>query len=595
MKKSSALALLLVVVMIAAVFAGCQQKVSPTPSTAPSAAPTEAPAEPTPAPNPLTPEDPVTLTFLWPFANSPKWAGTKIGDLVTEQTGITWEFSSTQGNATEYHNLLVSSRDFPDVLTMDKNTDLKMYLEANALQPLESVMMENAPTVYSILSLEENDNLIGAWKNMVNSLVGQQELYFMGMSLANVNRPGTTPPKDFFSPELIETALQGMSAYFLYPTITEISIARPDTLDEIYQIYKNYDARYGGDGVHYALGGYANGAGASLRYGAYLYGYRQATYGGDYMVYKEGEDYVPTITVPEVKDYILFLNRCYREGLMDPEAPLMSDDDAIMRHSNGDYLSHLGGSWVIAKANTTLLNTESTKNMMYCPVAIVRGEGYTGPLWQSNKSSVGWRMIGVTEDCERPEKYFQFLEWLYTEPGAMLMFGWGFEDVDYFLNADGQPDLTAAMVEQGTGDYYWNLGLSAGDMYSYLWAMMPMVSRTPEGFAIGHQLAPIRTSGTGGDARFAAIEADGWFWSTDFRGMFFKDPTLVGIPMDRAQTDKWTVATSTINDSVNNIIMAQSEAEASSMYDAMVTEFVSGAAMEYVEYVNTMYSQYAGN
>jgi len=569
------LVIVLALVMVAAFFAGCDEKEEPS-------------STPIPVDLTLSPDDPYTFSFLWPFANQPMWAGTKIGDWVTEQTGLTVEFLNTVGDSNEYHNLLVASRDFPDVVTIAQGAQLATYLEGDCLQPLTDLILDRAPQAAYTWNLDKNGNMLDKWTSMCKAVTGEDEDYILGMSVS-ASREDQSPVTDYMSADLTVTEMQAMKTYLLFPTVTEFTDTRPTTLSEVYDLLVAYQAEYGGDGVHYATSVYPGHMSSLIEYANHIYGDKANLWNtGLAQNTQDGTFYAPFMS-DYSKDFFIFLNQLYREGLMNPQGPLQSEDDCIAEYSNGNIFSMFGTWWVVAKANVTFLNTESMSDMMYIPDALIRGDGYTGQVWHSNQSKVGWRMVGVTEDMEKPEKYLEFIEWYYTTPGVEMVFGWGFEGEDWVVNSDGVADTNADIVATHTGDYYFNLGLSAGDAYSYMWAFMPLPSKTLEGYAPGHNGAPYEQAA--GDPRFDALKSADWFWSKDYVGQFYIDTKLTGVQFDSTIKNKYTVAIANLQDDLCNVIMATSEADAIAKYDAIRDAFAASDGVEWVDYINGLYNQ----
>lgn len=588
MSKKSILAIVLAVMMLAGVFAACnnQNQPSPTPTATPE--PTAAPSvEPTPEEwhSPLSADDPVTISFLWPLAKYPNnTIDTRLGQELKNRTGIDFSFILTTGNADEYHNLLVASRDFPDVITVNP-ASIEMYIDAQCILPLEDLYMDNAPFTYSVWASEENGNLIQSWKNQG----GSDTLYLTGMSMSCL-LPGTTPIVDYLNN--YQGAESDWASYFLYPEVTQLTSAKPQTLSDVYDLYVAYQDQFGGDGVHFATAVYSDLAAGLVQVGAQLGGYRKTRF-SDLVMMPDGP-LVDPFTTDAAKQYLLFLNRCYREGLMDPESPLQGSDEVLIKASNGNIFGYTADWWLEYNANNTMANTESLADHRFVS-AQIKLDDTVEQTWQNNKATVGWRPVVLTEDFERPEKFVQFVEWFYREPGAQMLMGWGFEGEDYVMNADGQPDLTADLANNKlTADYYRDdLGLSANGNAPWAWAMLPLPERTIEGYVGVNANANFRRAPTELSAIDQAIADAGWSPNGQTAGMHWKDPTLLGVLLDADKKAMWTVSRSLLNDEVMNIIMAATEADAIAAYYQAIATHESAGAPEYVEYMNGMYDQYS--
>jgi len=582
------LAVILSVLMLATLFAACSNTAQPSATPTATPEPTAAPSvEPTPEEwqTPLSADDPVTFTFLWPLANYPvNSLDTRLGKEVYNRVGVAFEYILTTGDANEYHNLLVASRDFPDVVTIGQGAQVQLYMDANCLLPVEEMLQENAPYVYEMWTSERNNNLVQRWKTMS----GTDTLYFWGNSM-DIDREGQGPVLDFLSPDLVLEELPDFGSYFLFPEITTITNEVPQNMSDMYEIYKAYQQKYGNDGVHYATAIHAGYGITMAKYGAVINGYK--AYNDPLVISPDGNIELP-ILLDCVKEYLLFQNKLYREGLMDPESPLGTQEDCLTKFSSGSILSYGGNWWMAHNANMTMANTDSMKDNTYIPVQ-VKADGYEGSIYQSNLAKVGWRMVALTEDCEKPEKFIQYMEWYYRDPEAQLLLNWGFEGEDYIINADGEPDMNAELNASHTGDYYkYDLGLSAIGPAPLYWCFWPVPSRTVQGYAPRHVLADFNQSGAVSDL-YQAVESAGWGWNTQTRGQWYADPTLLGVKFDADQLNKWTLANATLDDGIMNMIMAPTEAEAISQYYAIVASMDANGALEYVDYMNNLYHEYA--
>jgi hypothetical protein len=213
------------------------------------------------------------------------------------------------------------------------------------------------------------------------------------------------------------------------------------------------------------------------------------------------------------------------------------------------------------------------------------GEQY----WNLNTANAGWRMVGITTSCERPDKVLQFLEWVYTDSNAQLLLGYGFEGKDYIWNDDGEPDINDEIDATHDGDYYYELGLSNGGKGPWSWAFWPMPSRTNEGYPPNVSQCDYRMNPEGNvDPALKAVGESPFNFFYDTSGTYFAEYGYIGITI--GADDPMNIAKGTadnlINDAVANMIRAESEAEVEQIYNDTVQQMVDAGIEDYINYMN---------
>lgn len=540
---------------------------------------------------PLSPDDPYTFTFLWPFTGGPKWGpgdNTPIAQEMFERTGIRIEMQETTGDWAEFHNLLVASGDFPDMLTMGQGREVNRYLDAQALVSLEELVPEYAPTFYEMLTSPDNGNVWNTYRNM-----GRGEVYFYGMASEWVFK-GQPKVQDLLNddPLYLPTYPDSATAMFLYPTLAEFTDEKPETLDDVWDLLVAYQEEYGGDGVHYAMTTYDQEGDVHVETPLYFDNFYIEDSGLRMVWTDEDPTYRIGFLEDTVRDYLLWLNRAYREGLMDPEGPIQTEDQAQTKYNNAHIFAKVGSWNLVHTANSAFPDIPDLSDMTYIPMKVTIDEDSEYRGW--NVGSIGWRMTGITVDAERPAKIAQWIEWAYSEPGAWLLLNWGFEGEDYIFNDKGEPDLTDEIVATHTGDYYYDLGLSIGDTYPWVWPVLPQVSRTIEGYPPINMLADYYTAGDPAmDDRDRAVIDSVFNWHTDYTGENWQDFTIAGtagfVPDQVALN--WQTAGQQLDDIVNQIILAESEADALARYEQGVEQVLALGVQDYVDWYNENYPQ----
>ncbi len=167
---------------------------------------------------------------------------------------------------------------------------------------------------------------------------------------------------------------------------------------------------------------------------------------------KEG-NYVDRRTTPQYEEALLFLNRCYREGLMRRSNISASADEV------GQVISR-GEAFVLALPPQNYLanfvSSYSNGNVEYIPL-VLRNDAGEDPVLQ-DLTGMGFLLNMITSNAERPDLIIKLFDFLYSEEGQLLCcYGiegdtWEWEDeshtrvkvLDKYLN----------MIRAGTGDTY---------------------------------------------------------------------------------------------------------------------------------------------
>lgn len=531
---------------------------------------------------PLDPTDTCDLVFLWPLAHAPLLEGSKIGEAIREATGINLTIIPTMGDWQEYHTLMLASGDFPDVVTVNKGTsELPRYVESESLIDVEELAKIYAPTFLSVLESDENGNLANIYRDM-----GDGVLRFWGMDF-DVNAPGQSPVIDYYGDQFFSIKdFPSFSMMANFPQIGEFTDAKPKNLDDVYALYTAYMEAYGGDGVHYAVTLSRDSGKSLVEMANSMAGYQTV----DHAISKRPEESYADAKFyfmePSVLPFMQYLNKLYREGIMDPEGPIQTQEDAIAKLSSGYVFSTLGGWYEGYQASQTFIGIEGKEDNMFVAMILSNdGEQY----WNANTASLGWRVVGITPSCKRPDKVLQLIEWLYTSQEAQLLLGYGFEGEDYIWNEQGEPDINAEIDSTHNGDYYFELGFSNGDTVPWNWAFWPALSRTKDGYPPDVTESDYRMNPDSSmDPAIAAVAASPFNFFYDTTGTYFAEYGYMGITLgsdDMRSLAKGT-ADNLINDAVANMVMAGSEAEVEQIYNETVQLMIDAGILEYMDYMN---------
>ena len=160
----------------------------------------------------------------------------------------------------------------------------------------------------------------------------------------------------------------------------------------------------------------------------------------------------------EEKEYFKWLCRMYNEGILDPNFATQTDDDYIAKVASGRVVAITDAEWHYSQCEATLVaDGKVDQTYVGLPVTLREDQVEKALLYQG--TTVGWG-IGITKSCEDPVRAIKFLDYLCSDEGQIL-YHWGIEGENYFLDDDGQPYRTDEEVAkaQSDPDYAKNTGI----------------------------------------------------------------------------------------------------------------------------------------
>lgn len=139
-------------------------------------------------------------------------------------------------------------------------------------------------------------------------------------------------------------------------------------------------------------------------------------------------------TIPKAKDYYKKINEVYNQGLVHPETFTMSYDQYIALLSTGRVLGTLDQMWNFNTANQALVS-EGKVGKTYVPLPITFDESIKD-RWHSPSALDVSNGLSITVSCKDIPGALQFVNDLLS-PEVMVMRYWGEEGVDYMVGDDG--------------------------------------------------------------------------------------------------------------------------------------------------------------
>lgn len=491
-------------------------------------------------------QNPITIRIMQADLTEPASSDSAVLKAIAEKTGVTIELV---GIDTDRLQMLLASKEYPDVIVMNRDATFYDYLDSGDLVDLAPLLQRYAPTVY-----EMNGEMIDLFTNDKGEL-----LYLTENN--DLLREGERHPEDATDPNRSQQELPWHSTlYVQYPLVREVYGHAITTFDEYKEALDAYLAQSDGNG--YALAFDKDSAGDIVWAGLSMYGYKCIYKGGLYVT-NDGEHYTYGLKAEKTLDWLLFLNQLYREGYIWEDAPVASYDQYIRQMNKAKVFSFIGNYYAVYEANKNLLGNGSS--VSYIPQKM-HADGVER-VYQFNAAYTGSGAFVILNSSPYKARIARLLEWLYSDEGSVIH-GWGIEGEDYIINEDGLRDITEEIANQKSNNNYDLLrGIRA------LYGVINLPTYTTDGQSAFSRFAPYYNSAEGQDPRDVIISADPEFnWHEDWKGTFWDDISEMDLVM-MAETDEAIASArcaAVIKDMINNIIMAPTEEECRARYQEAV-------------------------
>lgn len=493
-------------------------------------------------------QNPITIRIMVADLTEPASADSAVLKAIAEKTGTTIELV---GIDTDRLQMLMASKEYPDVIVMNRDATFYDYLESGDLADLAPLLQKWAPTVY-----EMNNQMIQLFTNEDGKL-----LYLTENN--DLLREGESHPEDATDPNRAQDELPWHSTvYVQYPMVKEIYGEKITTFEQYQAALDAFIAEYGDERGMYAISYDKDSAGDILWAGLSMYGYKCLYKGGLYVT-KDGENYTYGLKAEDAEEWLLYLNKLYREGYIYEDASIQSYDQFIRQMNKAKVFSFIGNYYAVYEANKNMSGNGMSQS--YIPQKIM-ADGVE-QVYQYNAAYTGAGAFVLLESSPYKARIARLLEYLYSDEGSILH-GWGIEGEDYIINEDGLRDITKEIADKKANEDY-DLLRGIRSLYS----VINFPTYTTDGQPAFARFAPYFSSETGIDERDAIIRQDAVYnWHEDWKGTFYSDLSEMDIVMESETPEAIASArcAAVVKDLINNIIMAPSEDEARARYQEAV-------------------------
>ena len=380
-------------------------------------------------------KSPITFEYFNADGKNGTWDN-PVAKAITEATGVTLDVSypvASQGDAKEDVALMIANDEYPDMIYA-KGSATDLY-QAGALIDMTDLIEKYGPNIKKMYGAE-----------MEKLKWSQDDPGIYQLSYAGVNQ---------------KTLTTGGSCQIQWAALKENDYKYPKTLDEYEKMIKSYLAAHpktedGLDMIGITMSASDWHWMITLGNPAGLIADASPD-NGQWIIDDEYNVHYKHVT-DEEKEYFKWLCRMYNEGILDPNFATQTDDDYIAKVASGRVVAITDAEWHYSQCEATLVaDGKVDQTYVGLPVTLREDQVEKALLYQG--TTVGWG-IGITKSCEDPVRAIKFLDYLCSDEGQIL-YHWGIEGENYFLDDDGQPYRTDEEVAkaQSDPDYAKNTGI----------------------------------------------------------------------------------------------------------------------------------------
>ena len=380
-------------------------------------------------------KSPITFEYFNADGKNGNWDN-PVAKAITEATGVTLDVSypvASQGDAKEDVALMIANDEYPDMIYA-KGSATDLY-QAGALIDMTDLIEKYGPNIKKMYGAE-----------MEKLKWSQDDPGIYQLSYAGVNQ---------------KTLTTGGSCQIQWAALKENDYKYPKTLDEYEKMIKSYLEAHpktedGLDMIGITMSASDWHWMITLGNPAGLIADASPD-NGQWIIDDEYNVHYKHVT-DEEKEYFKWLCRMYNEGILDPNFATQTDDDYIAKVASGRVVAITDAEWHYSQCEATLVaDGKVDQTYVGLPVTLREDQVEKALLYQG--TTVGWG-IGITKSCEDPVRAIKFLDYLCSDEGQIL-YHWGIEGENYFLDDNGQPYRTDEEVAkaQSDPDYAKNTGI----------------------------------------------------------------------------------------------------------------------------------------
>lgn len=147
-------------------------------------------------------------------------------------------------------------------------------------------------------------------------------------------------------------------------------------------------------------------------------------------------------------EYLAFMNKCQRLGLIDPDAFTMTWDEYNAQMENGSFL-YCSAGWLSGQKNDIISTNLKDPNagFVHFPAPADYASYYSGGLWDYG---TGCTYV-ISKNCKNIEKAIELITWISSQEGSLIMEN-GPEGLAWKYDENGMPVGNEDYLKMGQFD-----------------------------------------------------------------------------------------------------------------------------------------------
>ncbi|WP_088548296.1 extracellular solute-binding protein [Paenibacillus aquistagni] len=338
-------------------------------------------------------KEPLEFTFYghYDWYTMPQWGDDEGSKWIQDNKKVNIKAISSGGNAAQKLNTMISTNDLPDVIWLDRASDLERLRQAGMLVPL--------------------DEYFDKYPNLKE---------WLGDKGANILRAEDGHLYGF--PNWYTSQPNGNAGYVVNKKYyTELGSPKLETTDDLYNYLKLVKEKYP-NVIPYQPHLAKDGQGMDILYSAFKE--NDHKYPGMRAV-PEGDKLTSIFTDPAFREAMQYTAKLFRERLITQDAftqTLDQIEESVMT-GNVAVFASASPTEIAMKAHAGL--AASDPNGGYFMIWPVHKEGLDkDKIFPGTYTTLGWNVAVITKAAENPEAIYAFLDW-YTGPEGQTINFWG--------------------------------------------------------------------------------------------------------------------------------------------------------------------------
>lgn len=422
MKKRKILSVILSVSLIAGTFIGCGSSSKETGATSSSG---------------KMDTSPITLEFFNCDASQDMPFTDDVAEKIKEITGVTLKISHPVAGDTQSIPLMIASGDYPDLIFAKGDTG--KLIDAGAIIPLDDYIDKKGANLKTLYG-DQIERLRYSEKDPSIYTVGTY-----GVETKIYAPDGTM--------QIQNAVLKDLG----YPEIK--------TLKDYENAIRTYKEKYPEINGQKTIG--MSLMASDWRWLITCGNIAGAVAGipddGQFKIDDESQKATYKFQLPEVKEYIKWLNHLNAEGLLDPESFTQDDSTYRGKLDRGVVLGISDAKWGYESSMKNLINN-GNEEATFAPLPVTINETYKDQSLKDYGFS-GGNGIGISKSCENKERAFEFLDWLASDEAQVLL-NWGIEGVHYKIE-NGKRTFLPEIEKQKNTDNSFAFNTGVGKYSNY--------------------------------------------------------------------------------------------------------------------------------